>query len=278
MNIHVLQCGSIRVDPTVPYGKRLDLIEAAKQLTASDKSRITLPVFTYLIEHPKGLILVDTGLCREISPEGVYDARAAAAVLPTQLSALFHPFVPKGMAIHEQLAGMGIQPEDLDYVLLTHLDVDHVSGLRHIDKAKHIVLPEYEYYWSCRTVYRIRQPQDLWIQYPMERPFYRGSSLGPNHWVIDLFGDESIQLVNVPGHTEGQAAIVIRNGGRFVLLTADAAFSPRNWQEMVVPGFGFGRGFQRKSLRWIADMAADPGCAAVLCSHDPGVKPGVIAI
>ena len=182
------------------------------------------------------------------------------------------------MAIHEQLADMGIRPEELDYVLLTHLDVDHVSGLRHVSKAKHIVLPEYEYYWSCRTVYKTRQPQDLWIQYPMERPYYRGSSLGPNRWVIDLFGDESIQLVNVPGHTEGQAAIVIRNGGRFVLLTADAAFSHRNWQENIVPGFGFARDFQRKSLRWIADMAADPGCAAVLCSHDPDVKPGVITI
>ena len=70
MKIHVLQCGSIRVDPTVPYGKRLDLLEAAKQITAADKNRITLPVFTYLIEHPKGLILVDTGWCREISPQG----------------------------------------------------------------------------------------------------------------------------------------------------------------------------------------------------------------
>ena len=36
MKIHVLQCGSIRVDPTVPFGKRFDLIEAAKQLTAAD--------------------------------------------------------------------------------------------------------------------------------------------------------------------------------------------------------------------------------------------------
>ena len=182
------------------------------------------------------------------------------------------------MAIHEQLAGMGIQPEDLDYVLLTHLDSDHISGLRHVSKAKHIVLPEYEYYWSCRTVYKSRQPQELWIRYTMERPFYRGSPLGPNRWAIDLFGDESIQLVNVPGHTEGQAAIMIRNGSRFVLLAADAAFSPRNWQEMIVPGFGFARDTQRKSLRWIADMAADPGCDAVLCSHDPDVKPGVITV
>ena len=38
MNIHVLRCGSIRVDPTVPFGRRLDLLEAAKQLTAADKT------------------------------------------------------------------------------------------------------------------------------------------------------------------------------------------------------------------------------------------------
>ena len=47
---------------------------------------------------------------------------------------------------------------------------------------------------------------------------------------------------------------------------------------MIVPGFGFARDFQRKSLRWIAEMAADPNCTAVLCSHDPEVKPGIIAI
>ena len=278
MKIHILQCGCIRVDPTVPYGRRLDLIEAAKQLTAADKDRITLPVFAYLIEHPKGLLLVDTGWCREISPEGVFDPRAVSAVLPARMAALLRPALPAGMAIHEQLAARGIRPEELDYVLLTHLDPDHVSGLRHVSGARHILLPEDEYFWSCRSVYKARQPQDLWLQYPTERPYYRGSPLGPNHWVIDLFGDESIQLVNVPGHTDGQAAIVIRSGGRFVLLAADAAFSPRNWRENIVPGFGFDRERQRKSLRWIADMAADPGCAAVLCSHDPDVRQELICI
>ena len=102
--------------------------------------------------------------------------------------------------------------------------------------------------------------------------------LGPNRWAIDLFGDESVQLVNVPGHTDGQAAVILRNGGQFVLLAADAAFSPRNWQEMITPGFGFSRDWQRKSLQWIAEMAADPACAAVLCSHDPEAAQGVISI
>ena len=278
MKIHILHCGYIQVSKTVPFGNNIDLKNTAKQLITPDKDRLTLPVCVYLIEHPKGLILVDTGWCRDISPDGVYNPKAVSKVLPSHLAALFHPYLPKGMAIHEQLSAMGISPEELDYVLLTHLDPDHVAGLKHVNKAKHIVLPEDEYFWSCRTVYKARQPQNLWIDQPIERVFYRGSPLGPNHWVIDVLGDESVMMVNVPGHTDGQAAVLLRNGGKFLLLAADAAFSPRNWQEMITPGFGFDRETQLKSLRWIAEMAADPDCAAVLCSHDAKTSPGYVEL
>ena len=99
MNIHVLHCGYIQVSETVPFGNRIDLKNTARQLSAPEKARVLLPVCCYLIEHPKGLILVDTGWCREISPEGVYDAKAVARVLPPHLAALFHPYLPAGQAI-----------------------------------------------------------------------------------------------------------------------------------------------------------------------------------
>jgi glyoxylase-like metal-dependent hydrolase (beta-lactamase superfamily II) len=278
VKIHILHCGYIRVSETVPYGNCINLKNTAKQLTASERDRITLPVFAYLIEHPKGLILVDTGWCREISPEGVYDPQAVRAVLPSHLAALFRPWLPAGMAVREQLAVMGIRPEELEAVLLTHLDPDHVAGLKSVNRAKHILLPEDEYFWSCRSVYKARQPQSLWINQPIERVFYRGSALGPNRWAIDVLGDESIIMVNVPGHTDGQAAILVRSGGRFVLIAADAAFSPRNWKEGITPGFGFDREQQIKSLRWVAQKADDPACTAVLCSHDSSVEPRMITI
>ena len=72
--------------------------------------------------------------------------------------------------------------------------------------------------------------------------------------------------------------MLLRRGGRFVLLAADAAFSPRNWREDITPGFGFDREQQRKSLRWIAQKADDPACAAVLCSHDAAVAPHTVEI
>ena len=59
MKIHVLHCGYIRVSESVPYGNSIDLKNTARQLTAPDKNRITLPVCAFLIEHPKGKFLVD---------------------------------------------------------------------------------------------------------------------------------------------------------------------------------------------------------------------------
>ena len=276
MKMHVLHCGTIRVSEAVPYGNAISLKNTARQLAAPARERVTLPVCAYLIEHPRGLVLVDTGWCRAVSPRGVYDAEAVAKLLPAPLPALYQPTLPTGMAVHEQLAARGIRPEDLACVVLTHLDPDHVTGLRHLPGARRVVLSEDEYFWSCRTVYKLRQPQRLWIDLPIERQFYRGSALGPNRWAIDVFGDESLQMVNVPGHTDGQAAVIVRSGKRYVLLAADAAFSPRNWREGVTPGYGFSRSMQLRSLRWIAETAADPACAAVLCSHDPDVPPQTI--
>ena len=276
MKLHVLHCGYIRVDQSAAFGNSVDLKNTARQLLTPDSRRLTLPVACYLIEHPRGLVLADTGLSRELSPAGVYDPKAASKLLPPQLAAFYRPFVPKGMTAVEQLGALGIAPKDLELIILTHLDADHVMGLKSLRGAKKILLPEDEYFWSCRTVYKMRQPRELWIGENITREFYRGSPLGPNRWAIDVFGDESLELVNVPGHTDGQAAVVVRNGGRFVILAADAAFSPRNWQEEITPGFGFDRQQQLKSLRWLAETEKDPGCVKILCSHDADIAPQVI--
>lgn len=246
--------------------------DLARAVTAFDKERINLPVFAFLIEHPAGLFLVDTGWSRDISPGGFYDPKYANEELPKHLAAMYHPYVLKGQAVDEQLASMGIRPEDLSAVLITHFDPDHVSGLRSVRRAKRIIVPEDEAYWSVRTKYRIRQPRELWDITEKERIFYRGHLLGPMHKAIDVVGDGSIMMVNIPGHTDGMAGVLVRNGDRFVLLASDAAVSPRSWENMEPPGYAADYNLQFKTLKWISEMAGDPNCAGVICSHDPGIK------
>ena len=284
IHVHILRCGYIRVEPSVLYGNAINLRNSARQVFARESSRVVLPVNAYLIEHPKGLFLVDTGWCRDISPKGEYDAAAVEKLLPKHLAAFYRPWVPEGMAIHEQLEQRGIRSSDLDAVILTHLDPDHVAGLRHVKDARRILLAEDEYFWTCRTVYRARQPHGLYQGIAMEHFWYRGTAEGPNRWALDLLEDGTILLVNVPGHTDGMAAVLVTNGEMLehkqqsVLLPADAAFTRRNWEEGITPGFGFDPTLQRRALDWIRQRAAKPGCAGVFPSHDPDIEPQTVTI
>ena len=67
IKIHVLHCGSMLVSKAVPYGGGVNLKNARRGIIRPPQ----LPVSAYLIEHPKGKVLIDTGWSREISPEGV---------------------------------------------------------------------------------------------------------------------------------------------------------------------------------------------------------------
>ena len=272
MKIHILNCGFIRIHEDLLYGGGSIMTGFRKAVMAPDRKRVTLPVFSYLIEHPAGLFLVDTGWSRDISPDGIYDPKAVKSVLPSHLAALYRPYVPADMAVDEQLRSMGIRQEDIDAVLITHLDPDHVSGLRSVSRAKRIVIPEDEAYWSVRTKYRIRQPEQLWDVEGAERVFFRGHLLGPMNKAIDITGDGSIMMVNMPGHTDGLCGVIVRNREKYVILASDAAVSARSWEKLEPPGFAADPALQFKTLRWVAKEANDTACAAVLCSHDKESK------
>ena len=231
VKIHVLHCGYIRIKKELLDSEGRFSTDIARAMTTPDSHRVTLPVSVYLIEHPAGLYLVDTGWSRY--PD-----------LPRHLTALYHPDVPDGMTVVEQLDARGIKPEDLTAVLITHFDADNVDGLISVSDAQRIIVPEDEAYWSVRAKY------------------------------IDITGDESIMMVSLPGHTDGQAGVIIKNGDKYVLLVADAAISPRNWEKVKAAGLGAEKGLQLKTLRWIAKAAGAPDCVKVLCSHDPEVEHG----
>ena len=52
--------------------------------------------------------------------------------------------LPKGESITEQLEKLGIFPQDLDFVIMTHLHTDHASGLRQLKDAKKIIVSKDE--------------------------------------------------------------------------------------------------------------------------------------
>ena len=279
MKVHVLKAGEVRVSPYLPFGgENCGMLKAAGFTTPKSKW-IWVPAFCYLIEHPKGKILVDTGWHRDMSPNGEYDKQAQIRSLGSRLLYMStQGKLPKGAAISEQLADMGISPSDLDYVILTHLDSDHANGLKLVADAKHIL--------TSADEMKGAQGGDLFNRIRHQRRWWEGTKIstfdwnaeeGPVQQSYDLFGDGSISLVKIPGHSLGMVAVKIQNPeGRFVLLTSDGGYAERSWRDMVVSGVALDRSAQRKSLEWIRKQSLLDKCIEVLATHDTGKKPHVI--
>ena len=278
MKIHVLHTGEVRVSPYLPFGGDNCNLLKASGMTTPKEDWIWLPVSVYLIEHPKGLILVDTGWHRDMSPEGVYDKAAQIKSLGSRvLYNVNQGQIPLGEAVDEQLATMGIKPADLDYVLLTHLDCDHANGLRAVRDAKHIIVAQEELDCARKNGF-IRYKKKWWKDCDLETIAWNGEE-GPAGKSFDLFGDGSIKMINIPGHCDGLCAVKItREDGKYVLLFSDGGYATKSWKEMITSGVSLDKEMQRKSLQWIREQSMDANCIKSLATHDTEIKPHVIEL
>lgn len=280
MRIHVFHTGEVRVSPYLPFGGDDCSLIKASGITTPKSKWLWLPVSSYLIEHPKGRILVDTGWHREMSPDGVYDRKAQIKSLGSiQLYLVNQGRIAQGEAIDEQLAKMGIMPADIDYVLLSHLDCDHANGLRQVSQAKHILVSRDEMEGSRKgLIARIRFNRRWWKGVNLDLFDWNGTE-GPVGKSFDLFGDGSIVLVNIPGHSAGLCAVKVKNAdGRFVLLFSDGGYARKSWEQMITSGVCQDKKLQRQSLLWIREQSLLPECIESLANHDPDVEPHTIEL
>ncbi|MCC8117185.1 MAG: N-acyl homoserine lactonase family protein [Bacteroidales bacterium] len=278
MKIHIFHTGEVRVSPYLPFGGDNCSLFKASGLTTPKNKWMWLPVSCYLIEHPKGRILVDCGWHRDISPDGKF-------CMWTQMRSLGSPLLymvnqarlPLGQAIDEQLANNGLKPSDIDIVLLTHLDCDHAHGLRAMHEAKRIMVAKDEL--ACARRNGLVRYQKKWWKGVELESFDWNATEGPAHKSYDLFGDGSVSLVNIPGHADGLFAVKLKNTeGKFVLLFSDGGYATRSWKEMITSGISLDKVMQRKSLEWIRQQSMDKNCVVSIANHDPDVQAKTIEL
>lgn len=267
--VNVLHTGTVTVDVALPFKQRTVNPIAYTGILRSRKHQVTLPVSAYLIEHPKGLVLVDTGWGKEIRG----DQKAYLGNFHYKIN---KGFLPEGMAVDEQLAARGIRVSDIDCVVLSHLHTDHASGLKLVAGAKRILTSREEL--EGANADKARYVHHMWEGVNLKTFEFADSELGPMRKAYDLFGDGSLLFVWVPGHTKGLVCTMVCNNGRYLMLNSDCGYSRRSWQEMIMPGVCVNRRQLRDSLLWERDMAASPACIDALANHDADISPCVIEV
>lgn len=279
--VHVLHTGQVCVAPALPYGGEHCNVVKASGLLGKKSDRLWLPVSAYLIECAHGRVLFDCGWHRNMSPRGEYDRKAQIASLGSvALYEMNQGVLPPGEAVDEQLDAKGISPRDLDLVLVSHLDCDHVNGLGLVAAARRILVSRRELAYAARNtpVNMIRYQAKWWDGTRIEGFDWNGEE-GPVGRSFDVFGDGSLTMINIPGHSDGLCALKVRNAeGRFVLLFADGGYSSRSWKELVLPGITADKTAAKKSLEWIREQSLDPRCVESLANHDADVAPHTIVL
>ncbi|BCN31908.1 hypothetical protein bsdtb5_32030 [Anaeromicropila herbilytica] len=278
IKIHVMHTGYVCVSPDLPFGGENCSAIKASGIFGRKENRLWLPVSVYLIEHPQGKILVDCGWHRNMSPNGTLDKAAQIKSLGSLFLYLVNQGkIEKGAAIDEQLKRLGLKTSDLDYVLLTHLDCDHANGVGLVKDAKKILVALDEV--ECAKRHSAVRYKKKWWKDVSLTEFDWNDTEGPVRKSYDLFGDGSIELINIPGHADGLFAVKVKNvDGKFVLLFSDGGYAEKSWKQMITSGISLDRDKQKKSLQWIREQSMDANCLESLANHDPSVIPHVILL
>lgn len=143
-----------------------------------------MPVNTFLVETAGHTVLVDTGWPEECVSHPL-------SHLGFGLWFASEPVTEEGEGVPAQLGKLGLAPEDLDAIILTHLDCDHASGLQPLKRAQHIFCSKEE--WTEAQTRDVRYRSQFWEGMAIGTLEMAEDPAAPFGLSCDVFGDGSLK-------------------------------------------------------------------------------------
>jgi glyoxylase-like metal-dependent hydrolase (beta-lactamase superfamily II) len=197
------------------------------------------PSRAYLIETRKGLYLWDTGYAdrfREVTSKGIYKLYAWAT--------------PVSFDAHESLQGQlkafGVQPSEIDTLVLSHFHGDHIAGIRDFTAVRILCSsPCWEAVRGLSGFSAVRKafvpellPPDISGRLSFVESYSEcalPAELYPFTVGRDLTGTREIFVVGLPGHVTGHIGAFVLEDGGWTLLASDAAWMPESYEQLRGP-------------------------------------------
>lgn len=209
-----------------------------------EEGQIKAPVTAFLIDHPKGLVLFDTGLGKRF-------VRPRGSALESFID------LEQGDTMEERVRAIGVDPADVRWIIASHLHADHSGGNAQFPNA---------------TIVVHRAEQDFatanadGMLYSIEE-FDTGQPMLPIDGEHDIFGDGTVVVFPTPGHTPGHQSARVRTDGGDIVLTGDCCAMRRSLDEFKLPDHCHDADQSVASLKLLAGLQRKG--ARVFPSHDP---------
>lgn len=194
------------------------------------------PSTCVLIKHEQaGYILFDTGYSDSFF--------SMTKRFPYSLYRYITP-VTLQKSLKNQLIEQGIKPEEISYIIISHFHSDHIAGLADFPNARFICHPEA--LEDIRHKNRFKALLEAFLPGLLPKDFYERTllctdkpiildhSLHPFTSGFDLFGDQQLIAIPLPGHAKGHIGLYL-NGEQKVFLVADSCWHQDAFKEGILP-------------------------------------------
>jgi N-acyl homoserine lactone hydrolase len=227
VKVHAIQTGLISVKENFLTQKGQGALSKLNIVFGSTYADF-MPIWVWVIEHPEGVIVIDTGDIEESCHKDFYKNESFGTRLSLKFTSNKRN-ISKQDELDTQLIRLGIRPEQVSKVVLTHLHGDHTDGLKFFP-GNEIIVNEAEYrkpYSNLPTTY------PKWFS-PTLVNFLKDR--------IDFFEvaysvtkSEDVLLIPTPGHTYHHCSVLLKTDNEHILFAGDTSYK---YQQLLDNKFG----------------------------------------
>ncbi|WP_430416503.1 N-acyl homoserine lactonase family protein [Parasphingorhabdus sp.] len=207
-----------------------------------EDGKTKVPACVFLIDHPKGLALFDTGF----SDRFVGLEKGLGKIVD----------MPKEHPIADRLHALEVDPGRIDWIINSHLHLDHAGGNHMLPNAT-IIVQDSEWQFGFTGEDGAYATEDFDTGQPVKR-------INGEH---DLFGDGSVILFPTAGHTPGHQSARITTATGEAVLAGDCCNFRRSLDEMRMPDQVYHTDHYRGSLEKLSQLRR--AGAKIFYGHDP---------
>lgn len=202
----------------------------------------------YLIRHPKGDLVWDTGV-----PEALADKPAGGGAMEA---------VTVRRKLTDQLKDLGLTPGDIEYLSVSHSHFDHIGNAGLFAASTWIVDPK-------ERAHAFRPAARTDPAFAAYAALEGAKVIDTKSQPYDVFGDGSVTVVPAPGHTPGHTVLLVRlaKAGP-VILTGDLWHIAESRPARRVPRFNFNRAETLTTMDKVEALARETQ-ARVILEHVP---------
>lgn len=215
VKIHAISTGSVSVKSKFRESKKTG-VSAQLDFLFDKQFTEWMPIWVWVVEHPEGVFIIDTGENTQVQEPNYFKS---SGVLSNWLNKMLFRFkVEREEEIDKQLLKLNIIPKDVKVVILTHLHLDHIDGLKYFPNAEIIVnklewekpygnLPKLYPTWLNPTLIELKEKYESFLNAGF------------------LTNNKDLIALHTPGHTNGHMSILLKTDTCDVLFAGDVCYN-----------------------------------------------------